>query len=302
MTPSRNGPADRRLLDWLLFVVVALATQAGCLLLLRLSQFGQNPFPQLPLPMIMMFGALAAGPLESLARRWATRPFLLLLVAAVVANLLYAAIAVGYEFAPARYLAAPAVALSLTLLFHSLPGRWGEMLSAMTVFVVATVLANYTFDSFIPLGELFLVNVGTFFFGVTFTQRDRVHRFGRRSVYAMILFAAIANVMMALHLGTPLRYVFVGFLAIILAESADTEIYARLMDRPWIARVASSNAVSAPLDTIIFTVLAFAGESFATAGWMTKVIVTDVLVKYASGMLAALQIVRRKNLAGTGES
>lgn len=286
----------------LLFTLVGLATQAGCVLLLWLSSFGQDPFPRLPLPVIVMFGALAAGPLESLARAMPRPGFGFALVLSVAANALYLASVTATPSGDVRYLAAPATALLLALVFRCLPGRWGSMLPAMTVFIVATVLANYTFDSFLPLGDFFLVNVGTFFFGVTFTQRDRLHRFGRRWVYLMILLAAVANVLVALHLGTPLRYVFVGFLAIVLSETADTEIYARLLGRPWFTRVASSNAVSAPLDTVIFTVLAFAGESFATVGWMIQVIVTDVLVKYASGLLAAVQIVARPVTGRAAES
>lgn len=289
-----------------LFALLALASQAGCLLLLWLSGFGQNPFPELPIPMILMFGALWAGPLESLARRFPPRELWLALSGSVLLNLAYVLLApLVTSGVSSLYLLAPATALTLVVVFHALPGRLGEMLSAMTVFIVATVLANYTFDSFIPIGGFslgaaffipqfeFLVNVGTLFFGITFTQRDRVHRFGRQRVYAMIFAAAIANVLMSLHLGTPLRYVFVGFLAIVISEAADTEIYARLLHRRWFTRVASSNAVSAPLDTLIFTVLAFAGEEFATPAWMFQVIVTDVVVKYASGLLAAVQIAVR---------
>ncbi|HEX7004223.1 MAG TPA: VUT family protein [Trueperaceae bacterium] len=270
------------------FALIALLTQAGCSLLLYLSSFGQDPFTRLPLPVIVMFGALAAAPLHSLARRLPPPDLLTALALALTLNaaLLLLPVLPGET----RYLAAPATALLLGLLFRNLPRHAGAMLAAMSVYVVATVLANYTFDSFLPIGGFFLINVGTLFFGVTFTQRDRVHRFGRRWVYLMILMAAVANVLMSLHLGTPMRYVVVGFLAILLSESADTEIYARLLDRPWFTRVASSNAVSAPLDTTIFTVLAFAGAEFATIGWMLRVIVTDVLVKYGSGLLAALQL------------
>lgn len=271
-----------------LFILFALLAQAGCALLLWLSSFGQDPFPRLPLPVIVMFGALAVGPLHALAARLGRAGLLTAVAAALALNGVYFALP-GLP-GESRYLLAPVVALLLTLLLRSLPEDWGGMLAAMSVYVVATILANYTFDSFLPLGDFFLVNVGTFFFGVTFTQRDRVHRFGRGWVYLMIFLAAVANVLMSLHLGTPLRYVFVGFLAIVLSESADTEIYARLLDRSWFTRVASSNAVSAPLDTVIFTVLAFAGESFATFSWMVQVIATDVLVKYGSGLLAALQI------------
>lgn len=295
------APNPRPALALTLFLLLSVAAQAGCLLLLWLSTFGQSPFPELPVPMILMFGALLSGPLESLTRRLPGRIVVTGLLGAVVANLLYLALASPVAEASPLYLLAPAAALSLTVTFRSLPEPYGEMLSAMTVYGVATVLANYTFDSFIPLGDFFLVNVGTFFFGITFTQRDRVHRFGRRSVYLMIAAAAVANVLMSLHLGTPLRYVFVGFLAIMLSESADTEVYARLLHRRWFTRVASSNAVSAPLDTLIFTLLAFAGEEFATAGWMFQVIATDVLVKYASGLLAALQIVSaRRPTVGAG--
>lgn len=285
------APFRRPVISVLVFAALTVVVQAGCLLLLWLSSFGQNPFPQLPLPMILMFGALAAGPLESLTRQMSNRALLLAVLLGVIGNGLYLALTSAVRTGDPIYLAAPATAILLTLVFRRLPGSWGPMLSAMTVYVVATILANYTFDSFLPLGDFFLVNVGTFFFGITFTQRDRVHRFGRRNVYLMIFAAAVANVLMSLHLGTPLRYVFVGFLAIVLSETADTEIYRRLLDRPWFTRVASSNAVSAPLDTLIFTVLAFAGEEFATLAWMTQVIVTDVFVKYGSGLLAALQIV-----------
>ena len=270
-------------------VLAGVATVPFCLLLLRLSGFGANPFPALPLAVIAMAGMLFVGVLQPLAQRMSLRS------TAVGAGLVVlggaaASVAMPSLGGSATYLLAPVAAAATTLLLRAFPRRFGTMLAAMGVYVLCTLLANYTFDSFLPLGDFFLVNVGTFFFGITFTQRDRVHRYGRRAVYAMIAFAAVANVALALSLGTPLRYVAVGFLAILLSETADTEVYQRLLSRRWLTRVASSNAISAPLDTIVFTVLAFAGASFATAGWMVQVIVTDVLVKYASGMLAAVGI------------
>ncbi len=271
------------------FLALTLIAQAGCLLLLRLSQFGQNPFPELPLAVVALVGALFTAPLYHLGRRLDRGLLPPVLLAAVGLNLAASSVLTGISSASPLYLLAPATGVGLALLLQVLPR--GPMLAAMTVYLVCTLLANYTFDSFLPLGDFFLVNVGTFFFGITFTQRDRVHRHGRRSVYAMILVAAAANVALALTLGTPLRYVAVGFLAIILSETADTEIYQRLLDRRWLTRVASSNAVSAPLDTLIFTLLAFAGEPFATAMWMLQVIVTDVIVKFGASMVAALRLV-----------
>ena len=55
------------------------------------------------------------------------------------------------------------------------------------------------------------------------------------------------------------RIFLASFLAIILAETADTEIYHKLRDRSWAVRVLSSNVVSVPLDSITFNVIAFAG-------------------------------------------
>jgi uncharacterized PurR-regulated membrane protein YhhQ (DUF165 family) len=161
------------------------------------------------------------------------------------------------------------------------------MLVAMSVYVVCTLLATFTFDSFLPLPGYGLISVGTLFFGITFTQRDRVHGYGRKAVYLMLLFAATANVVMALTLGVPLRYVAVGFLAIMLSITADTEIYQRHLHRSWLGRVARSNAVSVPVDTIVFTTLAFAGKPFATLPWMVEVIVTDIALKLIIGFLTA---------------
>lgn len=281
-------------------LALTLIAQAGCLLLLTLSQFGQSPFPQLPIAVVALFGTLFTAPMFQLVRRLERGALPPILLAAAGLNLALTAVLSGVSAASPLYLLAPASALALTLTLRAL-GRHGPMLAAMTVYIACTLLANYTFDSFLPLGDFFLVNVGTFFFGITFTQRDRVHRFGRRAVYAMIAAAAAANVALALGLGTPLRYVAVGFLAILVSESADTEIYQRLLHRRWLTRVASSNAVSAPLDTVLFTVLAFVGAPFATFGWMLQVITTDILVKFAASMAASFRWLVRGRDVGEGE-
>ena len=52
------------------------------------------------------------------------------------------------------------------------------MLTSMAIYITAVLVANYTATWFIPLPVFGLVSVGTLVFGVTFTQRDRVHRFG----------------------------------------------------------------------------------------------------------------------------
>jgi hypothetical protein len=277
--PPRAGDLPR-------LVLLPPAVLLGARALLWMAGFGQEPPERLPLVALAVFGVLLADAAAAALRRSGDRGTWALVVGAAAATAL-AAFLPGVAL---RDLVAPAAMLAGALPLAALGPREGTRLGAMSVFVAATVLANYTLDAFLPVGPWFLVNVGTLFFGVTFTQRDRIHRYGRRSVYGTILVAALANVAAALAVGTPLRYVAVSFLAIVASETADTEIYQRLLRRRWLVRVASSNAVSAPLDTVLFTVLAFAGAPFATLAWMTQVIVTDVLVKYASGIATALAL------------
>lgn len=272
----------------LLLLATALAAGLGPAALHWLSRFGQEPPDRLPFAAIPLLGAVLAGPLTDLTAGIARRSALPWLTGALAVGLAAAAATLNTPSADVRYLLCPLSAVLLATVLREM--RPPGLAQAVCVYVACTLLANFTLDSFLPVGSFFLVNVGTLFFGITFTQRDRVHAFGRPTVYRMILLAAIANVALAAALGTPLRYVAVSFLSIVLAETADTEVFHRLRSRGWLRRVATSNAVSAPIDTVVFTVLAFAGEQFATAGWMAQVIVTDVLVKYGSGLLAALGV------------
>ena len=273
-------------------LVLAIALALGpwsAALLFVLSRFGQSPPDALPWAVIALLGALLGAPAAAAAAHL-PRPLAASIAAAGGGLSLAVAVVAGL---PLAYTATVPVTLLVVVLLRALPGERPDLYGAALVYVGCTILANFTFDSFLPLGDFFLVNVGTFFFGVTFTQRDRLHRFGRSVVYRVIVAAAVANVVAALAVGTPLRYVAVSFLAILISETADTEVYHRLLHRRWLTRVAGSNAVSAPLDTIVFTTLAFAGAPFATAAWMTQVIVTDVLVKYAASLVAAITVLSR---------
>jgi len=154
------------------------------------------------------------------------------------------------------------------------------------IYIAATLLANYWATWFVPLPVFGLLSVGTLVFGITFTQRDRVHRHGRKAVYAMILVAAILNSLESVLLDIPPRIILASFTAIVLAEAADTEVYHRLLQRPWVQRVAASNAASIPLDSALFTFIAFAGVYPLMK--MVAIIFGDIVVKAVVSMLAAV--------------
>jgi hypothetical protein len=155
------------------------------------------------------------------------------------------------------------------------------------LYIAATLVSNYIADWFVPLPIFGLVSLGTLTFGITFTQRDRVHRFGRKAVYAMIAVAAMMNVLESVFLGVSGRIILASFLAIVLAEAADTEVYQRLLDRPWLQRVAGSNAISIPIDTILFTSIAFAGVF--PLPMLISIMFGDIVVKAIISGIAAIR-------------
>lgn len=171
--------------------------------------------------------------------------------------------------------------------------RWswsrGTLLAA-AVYVAAVLAANATAETFIELPVFGLVSIGTLFFGVTFTQRDRVHRAGRPAVYAMIAVTAILAALESVYLDVSWRIILASVLAILLAEAADTEVFQRLRDRGWYQRVAGSNAVSIPLDSLIFTLVAFAGVfSIYT---IAEIVWGDIVAKGVVGTIAAVRLGR----------
>ncbi|MGD9332429.1 MAG: VUT family protein [Desulfobacterales bacterium] len=160
------------------------------------------------------------------------------------------------------------------------------MIPAMSIYIGAVLAANYTAMWFIPLPIFGKVSVGTLIFGITFTQRDRVHRYGRKAVYGMILAAAVGMVLESLFLEVPWRIILASFIAIVLSEAADTEIYHKLLHRSWLQRVTGSNLISIPLDSILFNLIAFLGVFQGPL--LVAIIFGEIVTKFTTGALAAL--------------
>jgi len=164
------------------------------------------------------------------------------------------------------------------------------MLNAI-IYIAATLAANYTATWFIHFPLFGQVSVATFIFGITFTQRDRVHHnLGRKKVYIMIAVAAFFNVAVTVAGAVPWRIILASFIAIILAETADTEIYQRYIQSSWTMRVLRSNSVSIPLDSLLFNTIAFAG---VFSNWeIASIIFGEIVFKgIVSGVTAIRPIV-----------
>jgi uncharacterized PurR-regulated membrane protein YhhQ (DUF165 family) len=161
------------------------------------------------------------------------------------------------------------------------------MVSAV-IYIAAVLVANLTATWFLPLPIFGQVAVGTFVFGFTFTQRDRMHRHGRRFVYTVIFLAAFLSAMLSVFGQVPPRIILASVIAIVLSETVDTEIYQRLLAKSWWHRVLSSNAVSIPLDSIFFNLVAFLGVAGFPASFLVSLIVGEIVVKFAVGALTAV--------------
>jgi uncharacterized PurR-regulated membrane protein YhhQ (DUF165 family) len=154
------------------------------------------------------------------------------------------------------------------------------------IYITCILLAQYTAEWFIPFPLFGLLSTGTIVFGATFTARDYVHRLGRRKVYVMIAVAAVASLVMVSILEVPIRIIIASIIAIVLAETADTEIYHKLLSKSWFVRVVSSNTISVPLDTVLFTCIAFL--FVFPLSMLVEIIFADIVVKFAVGLVIAI--------------
>ena len=125
----------------------------------------------------------------------------------------------------------------------------------------------------------FSIDAGTFIYPLTFTIRDLIHKqLGKAAARTTILLAAVMNLLMvaffqfaawlpqdpawglgkefAVILGPVWRIVIASILAEVISELVDTEVYhfwvSRITRKHQWARVLASNAVSIPIDSLIF--------------------------------------------------
>lgn len=157
------------------------------------------------------------------------------------------------------------------------------------IYICIIIIANLTATMFIslPFG-LGIISYATLIFGIVFTLRDRLHVYGKRWVYIVILMSGCLSMVANIISETPIRIVIASFIALCLSEFADTEVFAYLKQKSWLIRVLTSNAISVPLDTLIFNFLAFYGVSTIA---LDQVILGEMVWKYSiAGVLGVVLI------------
>ena len=153
------------------------------------------------------------------------------------------------------------------------------------LYVAAQMLADITALRILSIGGL-SISGGTLIYPITFTLRDLVHKVSTAGIARILIFASAGiNLFMAFlfwlvselppdpnvgaqaEFGTVLapvlRIAIASIIAEVVSELIDTEVYVLWVKRfgqrwQW-GRVLASNAVSVPVDTLLFTLLAFLG-------------------------------------------
>lgn len=160
-------------------------------------------------------------------------------------------------------------------------------------YIGAQLLADIGSLRIVLLGRLSM-DAGTLVYPITFTLRDLIHKAGgKKTAQTIVILAAVINVIMAVFfslvawmkpdltvgaqtefaivLAPVWRLVIASIIAEVVGELIDTEMYQIWIEKvttkhEW-ARVLVSNAVSVPVDSLIFVWAAFGGVMPVTAIW-----------------------------------
>ena len=200
------------------------------------------------------------------------------------------------------------------------PGIAFGGIAIISIYIAAQLLSDIA-SLKITLIAGFSMDAGTFIYPVTFTIRDLVHkRLGISAARSVIILAAIINLFMAVFfhfvarlpqdpawglgkefaviLGPVWRIVIASIIAEVFSELIDTEVYhlwqSRITKRFQWMRVLSSNAVSIPIDSLIFCWGAFGLVLPSDVVWSifwANVIVKSVVTLFS---LPSIYLVREK--------
>ena len=208
------------------------------------------------------------------------------------------------------------------------PGTDNPLTTSAVVIIAVYIAAQLLSD----VGSLkisriagFSIDAGTFIYPLTFTIRDLVHKqLGKKVARTVIFLAAGINIFMAAFfqfaawlpqdpawglgrefasiLGPVWRIVIASIIAEVIAELIDTEVYhfwvSRITRRHQWARVLVSNAVSIPIDSLIFCWLAFGFSLPHSVVW--SIFMANIIVKGLVTVISvpAIYLVKEKKDAG----
>jgi queuosine precursor transporter len=170
-------------------------------------------------------------------------------------------------------------------------------------YVAAQMMADIASLKIVMLAGM-SIDAGTFIYPLTFTLRDMVHKIaGKKAARVLIIAAAVINLVMAglfwlasvlppdLSVGEQLefgivlapvwRIVAASIIAEVISELIDTEAYhfwvTKVTTKHQWGRVLFSNAFSVPVDSLLFSIIAFWGVLPNFVVW--SIFVSNLVIK-----------------------
>ncbi|MCD6577417.1 MAG: queuosine precursor transporter [Anaerolineaceae bacterium] len=188
-------------------------------------------------------------------------------------------------------------------------------------YIAAQMLADISSLKIVTFAGLSM-DAGTFIYPITFTLRDMVHKVaGIKAARILIVAAAVVNIFMAIFFafvsnlpGDPnvgdqsafaivlspvWRLVLASIVAEVISELIDTEAYriwtTKITKKFQWARVLVSNSFSVPIDSIVFSWLAFSGSMPNAVVW--SIVLSNILVKGITTLVGMplIYLVKEKN-------
>ena len=154
------------------------------------------------------------------------------------------------------------------------------LLMFVGVVLAADYLAGLAPKQMLVIGPI-AVSLGTPLIGLALALRDTLQRrYGKQAAKLAILLAAAASVGFAAMGGTPWSIIIASAAAFVLSESIDYLIYTYVKGLGEGSRIILSNAVSAPVDSIVFVTIAF--------GFSWEFVWSQALVKMVATLLYVL--------------
>lgn len=169
----------------------------------------------------------------------------------------------------------------------------------LIAYVASVLVANLLLDHFIELPFFGMLSYGTIFFAFVFTLRDHLHRYSLNFALFGIALALVVNTICAFYFDIPWRFLLASFLAILFSELMNTGVFEKLKQHSWHIRVLASNAASVPIDSALFTFIAFYG--IFELPMMAEIIFADIIAKFliASTIISKVFIIKPKNSDST---
>lgn len=195
------------------------------------------------------------------------------------------------------------------------------------LYVSAQIFADITSLRILLLAG-FSIDGGTLIYPFTFTLRDMVHKIAGATIARTLIFlAAGVNLLMAglfwlvsilppdlelgeqaafgLVLAPVFRIVLASIVAEVISELIDTEMYSlwvkRFKEKYQWGRVLISNAVSVPIDSAIFVLIAFVGDVPAEIAF--SIFLANLIVKGAVTLISipGIYAVKDRHLEANAE-